>query len=100
MFDMETKTGKLANALVTKGEAVTAAQAKKRFGIENIRSAVSRIRQTGFTINATQRKAKNGTQVTEYVLVGKTSVKPVKTVKTVAVKASVKKVAVKASAKK
>lgn len=94
-FDLQTKTGKLANALVVKGEALTAAQAKKRFGLENVRSAVSRIRQTGVTITATQRKAKNGTMVTEYIA-SKTKATKV----TKVAKVATKQVAVKAASKK
>jgi hypothetical protein len=65
-FDIQTKTGKLAQALINKGESLTAAMAKKRFGIENVRSAVSRIRQLGYTVNAVQTKAKNGVVTTKY----------------------------------
>ena len=66
-FNPETKTFKLFNALY-KGEAVTPAAAEKRFGIKNISAEVSRIRQNGYAVYATSRKAGNGVQVTEYVL--------------------------------
>jgi hypothetical protein len=62
-----TKTFKLFTAL-QQGEAVTASQADKRFGIKNISAEVSRVRQAGFAIYANSRKAGNGVQVTEYVL--------------------------------
>jgi hypothetical protein len=62
-----TKTFKLFNAMIN-GEAVSASQAEKRFGIKNISAEVSRVRQAGFAVYANQRKAGNGVQVTEYVI--------------------------------
>ena len=50
------------------GEAVTASQAEKRFGIKNISAEVSRIRQSGYAVYTNSRKAGNGVQVTEYVI--------------------------------
>ena len=67
MFNSKTKTGKVYEALVIKGETLTAAEAKKRFGIGNLSAEVSRIRQAGFAIHANGRKAGNGVHVTEYV---------------------------------
>lgn len=67
MFNTETKTYKLFNALYT-GERVTPAQAQKRFGIKNISAEVSRIRQAGYAVYANKRTAGNGVQVTEYVI--------------------------------
>ena len=64
-FNPETKTFKLFNALRS-GDAVTASQAEKRFGIKNISAEVSRVRQAGFAVYANSRKAGNGVQVTEY----------------------------------
>jgi len=66
-FNPETKTFKLFNALYN-GEAVTAAQAAKRFGIKNISAEVSRIRQSGYAVYANSRTAGNGVTVTEYVI--------------------------------
>ena len=66
-FNTETKTYKLFNALYN-GEAVTASQAEKRFGIKNISAEVSRVRQAGYAVYANSRKAGNGVQVTEYVI--------------------------------
>lgn len=74
-FNPETKTFKLFNALYN-GEAVTPAQASKRFGIKNISAEVSRIRQNGYAVYANTRTAGNGVRVTEYVL-GKPSRKVV-----------------------
>jgi hypothetical protein len=66
-INLETKTGKLFTALKA-GEAVSPAQAAKRFGIKNVTAEVSRIRQSGFAVYANSRKAGNGIQVTEYVM--------------------------------
>ena len=66
-FNPETKTYKLFNALYN-GEAVSASQAHKRFGIKNISAEVSRVRQAGYAVYANSRKAGNGVQVTEYVI--------------------------------
>lgn len=75
MFNTETKTYKLFNALYN-GETVTPAQASKRFGIKNISAEVSRIRHAGYAVYANQRTAGNGVKVTEYVI-GKPSRKVV-----------------------
>ena len=66
-FNPETKTFKLFNAL-RNGDALTASQAEKRFGIKNISAEVSRVRQAGFAVYCNTRKAGNGVQVSEYVL--------------------------------
>jgi hypothetical protein len=66
-FNPETKTYKLFNALY-QGEAVTASQAAKRFGIKNISAEVSRIRQSGYAVYANTRIAGNNAKVTEYQL--------------------------------
>lgn len=71
----ETKTFKLFEALY-QGEAVTAAQASKRFGIKNIAAEASRIRQAGYAVYANTRVAGNNAKVTEYVI-GKPSRKVV-----------------------
>lgn len=62
-----TKTYRLLTALQS-GEKLTAAQAEKRFGIRNIRSEASRIRQAGYAVYANTRTAGNHVQVTEYEL--------------------------------
>lgn len=71
----ETKTFKLFEALY-QGEAVTASQAQKRFGIKNIAAEASRIRQAGYAVYANTRVAGNNAKVTEYVI-GKPSRKVV-----------------------
>ncbi len=74
-FTENSKTFKLFQALYS-GEAVTPAQATKRFGIKNISAEASRIRQAGYAVYANSRKANNGVTVTEYVM-GKPSRKVV-----------------------
>ncbi len=66
-FNPDSKTFKLFNALY-KGEALTASQAEKRFGIKNISAEASRIRQSGYAVYANTRKAGNGVTVTEYTM--------------------------------
>ena len=66
MFDLKTKQGKLFQALVIEGEALTASQIQKKFGIKNPRATVSEIRYAGFPVYANTRKAGNGVRVTEY----------------------------------
>lgn len=63
----ETKTFKLFEALCD-GEKITAAQAKKKFGIQNISAEASRIRSHGYAVYSKQRQSKNGVTVTEYEL--------------------------------
>jgi hypothetical protein len=65
MFNPETKAFKLFQAL-KQGEKVTAAEARKRWGISNIRAEASRIRQMGYAVYSNTRKANNGVVVTEY----------------------------------
>lgn len=62
----ETKTFKVFSALQS-GKALTASQASK-MGVKNLSAEVSRIRANGFCVYTNNRKAKNGVQVTEYVL--------------------------------
>jgi Mn-dependent DtxR family transcriptional regulator len=65
-FDLETKTGKVFNAIVRKGETMSAAEISKRFGVKNPTATISNIRQRGYAIYANTRKAGNGVTVTEY----------------------------------
>jgi hypothetical protein len=62
-----TKTHKLFTALKS-GEAVSASQAEKRFGIKNISAEVSRIRAAGFAVYGNTRVAGNHVEVKEYVI--------------------------------
>jgi hypothetical protein len=66
-FNPETKTFKVFNALYN-GDTLTESTASKRFGVGNLRAEVSRIRQNGYAVYATTRKAGNGVNVTEYAL--------------------------------
>ena len=65
-FNPETKTFKVFSAL-QEGKALTASQAKK-MGVGNLSAEITRIRQNGFAVYTNSRKAKNGVQVTEYVI--------------------------------
>jgi hypothetical protein len=66
-FDLTTKTGKVFEALVIKGEVLTPAQITKKFGIKSPSSVVSTIKYAGFPIYANVRKdKKSGVRVTEY----------------------------------
>jgi hypothetical protein len=67
LFNKETKTFKIFNALYN-GDALTASQAAKRFGVKNLSAEASRIRQAGYAVYTNSRKAGNGVNVTEYVL--------------------------------
>jgi hypothetical protein len=65
-FNKETKTFKVFNALYN-GEALTASKAKK-MGVGNLSAEVSRIKQNGYAVYGTTRKAANGVTVREYVM--------------------------------
>lgn len=66
-YSKETKTFKLQKALQA-GDVLTASDASKRFGIKNINAEVSRIRQNGYVVTSSRRKAGNGVMVTEFSL--------------------------------
>jgi hypothetical protein len=66
-FNPETKTYKVFNALYN-GDVLTQSDATKRFGVKNLSAEASRIRSNGYAVYANTRKAKNGVQVTEYVM--------------------------------
>jgi hypothetical protein len=66
-FNPDTKTFKVFNALYN-GDTLTAADARKRFGVGNLAAEASRIRQSGYAVYANTRKAGNGVTVTEYQL--------------------------------
>lgn len=63
----ETKTFKVFTALKS-GQTLTAAEARKRFGVGNLAAEASRIRQHGFAVYSNTRTANNGVKVTEYTL--------------------------------
>jgi hypothetical protein len=66
-FNPETKTFKVFSALAS-GEKLTAAEARKRFGVGNLSAEASRIRANGYAVYANTRTAGNGVVVTEYEL--------------------------------
>lgn len=66
-FNPETKTFKVFNALYN-GEVLTAAEARNRFGVANLRAEATRIRQAGYAVYANRRTAGNHVEVTEYQL--------------------------------
>lgn len=66
-INTNTKTFRLYTAL-RDGDAVTAAEARKRFDIQNIRAEATRIRQSGYAVYANRRVAGNNVRVTEYVI--------------------------------
>ena len=65
-FDLQTKQGKLFQALVLNRETLSEAQIAKRFSIANPTATISSIRQRGYAIYGNQRVAGNGVKVTEY----------------------------------
>ena len=64
-FSENTKTFKLFTALYA-GDTISPAQARNRFGIQNISAEISRIRQHGYAVYANRRVAGNHVAVTEY----------------------------------
>ena len=66
-INTNTKTFKLYTAL-RNGDAVSAAEARKRFDIQNIRAEATRIRQSGYAVYSNRRVAGNNVAVTEYVI--------------------------------
>ena len=66
-YSNKTKTFKLLKALKN-GDHVSQSEASKRFGIKNIRAEATRIRYSGYVVNATRRLAGNHVEVTEYTL--------------------------------
>ena len=65
MLNKTTKQSKLLEAF-QKGEQLTAAQIKQRFGIANPTATISVIRQRGYAVYANERVAGNNVKVTEY----------------------------------
>lgn len=66
-FNPESKTYKVFSALYN-GETLTQAEATERFGVGNLSAEATRIRQNGYAVYSTRRKAGNGVTVTEYNL--------------------------------
>ena len=53
---------------LTKGQSLTAKQARSRFGVKNLRAEATRIRNSGYAVYSKRRTAGNGVVVTEYEL--------------------------------
>ena len=68
MFNSKTKTGKVYASLVVKGESLTQSEAKKRFGVGNLRAEATRLRQAGFAIYANEHKDTKGRVTVKYEL--------------------------------
>jgi hypothetical protein len=66
-FNPESKTYKVFSALYN-GETLTQAEATKRFSVGNLSAEATRIRQNGYAVYSTRRRAGNGVMVTEYTL--------------------------------
>ena len=65
-FNLETKTGRLYNALVNGNEKLTAAQITKRFGLKNPSASVSDVRRRGYAIYSERTQFDNNVVSTVY----------------------------------
>lgn len=65
-FNLETKTGRLYNALVNDREQLTAAEIAKRFSLKNPTASISDVRRRGYAIYAEQVKFDNNITSTVY----------------------------------
>lgn len=63
----KSKTFKVFSALI-QGERINAKQAKKRFGVKNLRAEINRIRYSGYAVDRSTRYVANGSRVSEYLL--------------------------------
>jgi len=61
-----TKVDKVFEALVVRGEELTATQIKSRYGIANPHDAVYQIRQNGYAIYLNEKKNSKGETVARY----------------------------------
>lgn len=61
-----TKVEKVFEALVNRGEELTAQQIKTRYGVANPHDAVYQIRQMGYAIYLNERKNSKGETVGKY----------------------------------
>lgn len=62
----KTKTDRIYNALVERGQELTAAQIKTRFGVSNPHDAVYQLRRKGYAITLNEYKANNGKVTRKY----------------------------------
>ena len=61
-----TQVEKVFTALVERGEELTAAQIKSRYGVSNPHDAVYQIRRMGYAIYLNERKNSKGETVAKY----------------------------------
>jgi len=61
-----TKVDKVFEALVVRGEELTASQIKSRYGIANPHDAVYQIRQNGYAIYLNEKKNSKGETIGRY----------------------------------
>ena len=66
MVQNVTKVEKVFEALVNRGEELTAAQIKTRYGVANPHDAIYQIRQMGYAIYLNERKNSKGETVGKY----------------------------------
>jgi hypothetical protein len=66
MVQNATKTDKVFEALVNRGEELTASQIKARYGVANPHDAVYQIRQMGYAIYLNETKNSKGETVAKY----------------------------------
>lgn len=66
MVQNATKLDLVFEALVNRGEALTAAQIKSRYGISNPHDAIYQIRRMGYAIYLNERKNSKGETVARY----------------------------------
>jgi hypothetical protein len=66
MVQNVTKIDRVFEALVNRGEELTASQIKTRYGVANPHDAVYQIRQMGYAIYLNERKNSKGETVARY----------------------------------
>lgn len=66
MVQNVTKVEKVFEALVGRGEELTAQQIKTRYGVANPHDAIYQIRQMGYAIYLNERKNSKGETVSKY----------------------------------
>lgn len=66
MVTSVTKVEKVFDALVDRGEELTASQIKTRYGVANPHDAVYQIRRMGYAIYLNERKNSKGETVARY----------------------------------
>lgn len=66
MVQNVTKIDRVFEALVNRGEELTASQIKTRYGVANPHDAIYQIRQMGYAIYLNERKNSKGETVARY----------------------------------